>query len=51
MAQPFPCNCNTSRCLGMIRGARDIEKEKLDSWTVNEHIKLLKEGQAKEGSQ
>ncbi|PWN19055.1 hypothetical protein BCV69DRAFT_284656 [Microstroma glucosiphilum] len=49
MAQPFKCNCNSSRCLGTISGAKDIDAQTLlEGYFVNEHIRRLKEAQSKE---
>ncbi|GAA5872038.1 hypothetical protein JCM1840_004777 [Sporobolomyces johnsonii] len=42
MDQPFACLCGTARCLGTIRGARDMDKDVLDSYFVNNHIKAMK---------
>ncbi|GAA5824992.1 hypothetical protein JCM11251_006055 [Rhodosporidiobolus azoricus] len=45
MDQPFSCLCGTDRCLGVIRGAEHIEKEVLNSYFINDHIKAQKEHQ------
>lgn len=46
MAQPFPCNCSTPRCLGYIAGAKEVPAEKLlKEYFVNEHIRTLKQEQ------
>ncbi|ODQ52315.1 galactose-proton symport [Saitoella complicata NRRL Y-17804] len=41
MDQPFDCNCHAKRCLGEIRGARYIPKEKAQAYWFNEHIEEL----------
>lgn len=47
MAQPFQCNCNSSKCLRTISGAKDIDADVLlKGYFVNEHIRRLKEAQA-----
>ncbi|GAA5907538.1 uncharacterized protein JCM6883_001238 [Sporobolomyces salmoneus] len=46
MDQPFACLCNTSRCLGTIRGAKDIPSETLNGYFVNDHIKAMKAQQS-----
>ncbi|GAA5933432.1 uncharacterized protein JCM15063_001312 [Sporobolomyces koalae] len=46
MDQPFSCLCNTSKCLGTIRGAKDIPAETLEGYFINDHIKAMKAFQA-----
>ncbi|TIA81526.1 hypothetical protein E3P98_02014 [Wallemia ichthyophaga] len=42
MSQPFKCLCNTKSCLGEIKGAESIDKDTLNQFPLNDHIKLLK---------
>ncbi|GAA5834585.1 hypothetical protein JCM3766R1_003605 [Sporobolomyces carnicolor] len=46
MDQPFSCLCNTSKCLGTIRGAKDIPAETLNRYFVGDHIQAMKALQA-----
>ncbi|GAA5985718.1 hypothetical protein JCM5350_007468 [Sporobolomyces pararoseus] len=50
MDQPFSCLCNTSKCLGTIRGAKDIPVETLNQYFVNDHIQAMKALQAHQQS-
>ncbi|KAJ9414934.1 hypothetical protein QL093DRAFT_2121431 [Fusarium oxysporum] len=45
MAQSFPCECGTERCLVAIRGSRYVEPEKLKGYFLNQHIHELMEEQ------
>ncbi|GAB7339435.1 hypothetical protein MBLNU457_6066t1 [Dothideomycetes sp. NU457] len=40
-AGPFRCLCAEEGCLGEVKGARFIEKEQVDRWWFNEHIREL----------
>ncbi|GAA5832002.1 hypothetical protein JCM5353_002841 [Sporobolomyces roseus] len=51
MDQPFSCLCNTSKCLGTIKGAKDIPSETLDQYFINDHIKAMKAHQAQQTQQ
>ncbi|BGP17701.1 hypothetical protein JCM10213_005279 [Rhodosporidiobolus nylandii] len=51
MDQPFSCLCGTSRCLGLIRGAKDMPQEVLDRYFVNDHIKAMKAYQSQQRAQ
>jgi hypothetical protein len=45
MAQSFPCECGTNRCLGAIRGSKYIDTSVLRGYFLNHHIQdLLEEG-------
>lgn len=39
MDRPFVCNCKTSSCLGIIRGARYIQPETLANYRLSNFIK------------
>lgn len=39
MAEPFACACGSPRCLGFVRGARDLPREVLDRYFVNDHVR------------
>jgi SET domain len=41
MSVPFECTCGTKSCLGLIPGAREIDREVLSHYRLNDHIKLL----------
>lgn len=43
IARPFMCLCGVGdgRCIGMLRGSRDLPKEVLDKYSVNKHIERL----------
>ena len=41
MSVPFECGCGTATCLGVISGARDMPREVLERYRLNEHIKTL----------
>lgn len=43
MAQSFPCECGTNRCLGAVRGSKYIEPSVLGGYFVNHHIQHLVE--------
>lgn len=44
MAQPFECKCGEEKCLGWIKGAKELEPEVLKEYFMNEHVVgLLKE--------
>ncbi|OAV95674.1 hypothetical protein PTTG_04808 [Puccinia triticina 1-1 BBBD Race 1] len=43
MAQPFQCKCGSRNCLGMIQGAKHLDKETLDRYFINEHIRQMKQ--------
>ncbi|KAL7759151.1 hypothetical protein ACKLNR_011578 [Fusarium oxysporum f. sp. zingiberi] len=45
MAQSFPCECGTERCLVAIRGSRYVEPQKLKGYFLNQHIHELMEEQ------
>ncbi|KAK9712373.1 hypothetical protein K7432_007191 [Basidiobolus ranarum] len=38
MAEPFSCVCNSSQCIGEIKGAKYLTKETLSRYFINEHI-------------
>ncbi|GAA5867840.1 hypothetical protein JCM8547_003392 [Rhodosporidiobolus lusitaniae] len=42
MDQPFECLCGTDKCLGLIRGAEEIEQSVLERYLINDHIKAMK---------
>ena len=46
MAEPFACACGSPRCLGFVRGARDLPEEVLDRYFVNAHIRRRVRGKA-----
>ncbi|GAA5873943.1 hypothetical protein JCM16303_002637 [Sporobolomyces ruberrimus] len=48
MDQPFSCLCGTERCLGTIKGAKDIPSDTLIGYFVNDHIKAMKSHQAQQ---
>lgn len=49
MAQGFKCSCGSEKCLGEIKGAKYLTMEELEGrGLVNDHIRALKEEQAKE---
>ncbi|KAL8949751.1 MAG: hypothetical protein Q9222_004167 [Ikaeria aurantiellina] len=52
MVQPFECNCGTSGCLGMIKGASEMGKAKLNGYWLNDHIqeRLDKQLEKREGT-
>ena len=39
MAQPFDCFCGSKECLGTISGAKDIPRQILRKYFLNQHIK------------
>ncbi|HUP18650.1 MAG TPA: SET domain-containing protein-lysine N-methyltransferase [Gemmatimonadota bacterium] len=39
MAEPFDCACGGPRCVGVVRGARDLPAEVLDRYFVNAHVR------------
>jgi len=39
MAQPFDCFCRSKECLGTISGAKDIPRQVLRKYFLNQHIK------------
>jgi len=39
MAQPFDCFCRSKECLGAISGAKDIPRQVLRKYFLNQHIK------------
>lgn len=41
MAQPFKCNCGAKECLGWISGAKDVDRDVLKRYSLNEHIEQL----------
>lgn len=47
MDQPFSCLCGTERCIKTIKGAKDIDQSVLETYFINDHIKLMKEEQSK----
>ncbi|KAF4975229.1 hypothetical protein FDECE_18591 [Fusarium decemcellulare] len=48
MAQSFPCECGTSRCLEAIRGSKYIDSTVLKGYFLNRHVEeLLEEKQHK----
>lgn len=38
MAEPFPCGCGSSCCLGTISGAAQLDKARLQGYKLNKHI-------------
>ena len=48
MVQHFECFCREPRCLGMIMGASELGKKKLEGFWLNEHIRERVEKQHKE---
>ncbi|ORY69151.1 hypothetical protein BCR35DRAFT_308172 [Leucosporidium creatinivorum] len=50
MDQPFTCLCGSSKCLGTIRGAKDIPAEVLKTYFINDHILALKSYQTQQTS-
>ncbi|GAA6015846.1 hypothetical protein JCM10207_008816 [Rhodosporidiobolus poonsookiae] len=46
MDQPFECLCGTDKCLGTIRGAKDLDMDVLDRYFINDHIRAQKAFQA-----
>jgi hypothetical protein len=54
MARPFECNCQAGEgvCRGLISGAKDMSREQLKGYWLNEHIvELLDERDGKKTSQ
>ncbi|PWN50004.1 hypothetical protein IE53DRAFT_387726 [Violaceomyces palustris] len=49
MAQPFNCNCSTSKCLNKISGASHIPSRILKDYFLNAHIVRLKRDQIEQG--
>jgi hypothetical protein len=49
MVSPFICSCGSSRCLGIIRGAKHIAPEILRGYQLNEHIEQLIAGRRRSG--
>ena len=47
MDQPFSCLCGTERCIKTIKGAKDIDQSVLETYFINDHIKVMKEEQNK----
>lgn len=41
MDQPFKCWCNSSGCIGTVKGAKYLSKELLSNYFINEHISAL----------
>ncbi len=39
MERPFPCNCKTEKCQGLIRGAKFMDKQILHTYRITEFIK------------
>ena len=39
MAQPFECFCRSKDCLGTVSGAKDIPRQILSKYFLNQHIK------------
>lgn len=53
MEQAFECKCKTDSCKGLIRGAKYLSKDDLDTYFINDHIlRLLQDsrGSSTEGS-
>ena len=38
MAEPFDCQCGSPRCLGVVRGARDLPPARLDGHRLAPHV-------------
>lgn len=51
MAQPFPCNCNTPSCRGLISGAKDMTHDQLAGYWLSGHIRELKGEQEQQQQQ
>lgn len=51
MAQPFPCNCNTRSCRGLISGAKDMTHDQLAGYWLSGHIRELKGEQEQQQQQ
>jgi hypothetical protein len=41
MDQPFDCTCGAARCKGRIDGAREMARETLEEYWLNEHVREL----------
>ena len=53
MTQPFQCNCGSERCLGMIKGAEDLDAGVLGQYWLTPHIRRLlekRDGTREQGS-
>ena len=48
MVQCFKCTCNEAACLGLIMGAGELGKNRLESYWLNTHIAERLERQAQE---
>lgn len=47
VSQPFECTCGSERCVGVVRGARWLNKDVLERYWLNDHIReLLGQGSA-----
>ncbi|KAM0786625.1 hypothetical protein ACM66B_002077 [Microbotryomycetes sp. NB124-2] len=50
MEQPFVCQCGSNKCLGTIRGAKDLSEDVLSRYFVNDHILAMKAHQTASAS-
>ncbi|EWC48799.1 hypothetical protein DRE_00104 [Drechslerella stenobrocha 248] len=50
MAQAFPCECGSPKCLGEIRGAKYVPTKVLRGYFVNRHIKKMLEQRDQDGA-
>lgn len=41
MVQPFQCECKSSKCIGLIAGASEIDTAVLQKYWLNRHIRQL----------
>lgn len=41
MQQPFDCQCESKRCLGIVRGAKYLDEAKLKEYWLNPYIERL----------
>jgi len=48
MDRGFVCLCGEQGCVGVVKGAKDMQREELKRWFVNGYIWELKEEQEKE---
>jgi hypothetical protein len=49
MAQGFECQCGGERCIGVVRGAKELGEEVLGRYWLNSHIREMVEERNTEG--
>jgi hypothetical protein len=50
MDRGFGCLCGEESCVGEVKGAKEMSKEELKRWFINDYIWELKDEQEKENS-